>query len=670
MRRFLGSGSFRSIPGALAPGLCLLTLLVPAVPVAAKPKAPVWLTEAASLAMPAYDAKVPAVVLLDEESLTLDPSGKIEGTARYAVRILRYEGREHARAQRYYRTDGGGIHRLDAWLIGPRGEVSEYGKDQAIDAAAALNDVYNEERIRFVDASGEADQGSVFGFEVSFEQRTFCGQFQWSFQGELPTLRSRFMLALPPAWTAKGLTFNHAPVASTFNGSAYTWELRDLPWIEDELLRPPVTSLAPRLVVDAAPTDPGTRPPSIASYGSWTGVAEWLEQLSAPSAMPDPALESKARLLASGSQTTLDRVRAIGRYVQGLAYIAIQLGVSRGGGYRPHPAAQVFAKSYGDCKDKANLMKTMLRSVGVESYLAVIRSNDPAYVREEWPSPGQFDHCILAVRADAESSAAAVTHPALGSLIFFDPTDPTTPFGDLPEDEQGGLSLLIKEGGGLVRTPVASPDRNLLERRIEAELDSTGTVLGMIEERSRGREAIVERRQFQAMTSEAYQRTVEAWVRGGLSKATVSKVLTRDLESGNRFELDLTFRSPGYAQVVANGLMVFKPALVSRQERLTLTEPSRKYPVMLRGRTFVENEGTKLPSGFAVEELPPPVSLESSFGSYSSSAEVREGKLLYRRSLVLRTMPVPASEYGSLRAFFERVRTAEAAPVVLSRRPG
>ncbi len=47
--------------------------------------------------------------------------------------------------------------------------------------------------------------------------------------------------------------------------------------------------------------------------------------------------------------------------MQNIQYISIQTGLGRGGGYRPHASNEVFAKSYGDCKDKANLMRAMLK---------------------------------------------------------------------------------------------------------------------------------------------------------------------------------------------------------------------------------------------------------------------------------------------------------------------
>src|SRR5919202_1263755 len=113
---------------------------------------------------------------------------------------------------------------------------------------------------------------------------------------------------------------------------------------------------------------------------------------------------------------------------QKVQYIAIQTGLGQGGGYRPHASTEVFAKSYGDCEDKANLMRAMLKADGIQSYLVAIYAGDPSYVREEWASPGQFNHCIIAVRVSDETQAPTIVqHPKLGRLLIFDATDDDTP---------------------------------------------------------------------------------------------------------------------------------------------------------------------------------------------------------------------------------------------------
>jgi hypothetical protein len=107
MRRRLASGA-----AALFLGLAAL-----AEPASAKDPLPSWLAQAVSSPVPSYDPKVPAVVLHQEETLSLDAEGRVEGTTRFAVRILRYEGRIYATGRQHYRTDGGRIREVRAWII-------------------------------------------------------------------------------------------------------------------------------------------------------------------------------------------------------------------------------------------------------------------------------------------------------------------------------------------------------------------------------------------------------------------------------------------------------------------------------------------------------------------------------------------------------------------------
>ena len=59
-------------------------------------------------------------------------------------------------------------------------------------------------------------------------------------------------------------------------------------------------------------------------------------------------------------------MKALANYMQrNIRYVAIEVGI---GGLQPHRAADVFAHQYGDCKDKATLLSTMLKQVGIDSY--------------------------------------------------------------------------------------------------------------------------------------------------------------------------------------------------------------------------------------------------------------------------------------------------------------
>jgi len=374
--------------------------------------------------------------------------------------------------------------------------------------------------------------------------------------------------------------------------------------------------------------------------------------------------------LTADGKTEMDRIRAIGTYVQNLKYISIDMGVGHGGGMRPHTAAAVFAKSYGDCKDKANLMRAMLKSIGITAYPVAIYSGDRDYVREEWAAPVQFNHCIIAIRIKDETQARTIIqHPKLGRLLIFDSTDEDTPLGDLPEDEQGSLALIIaREDGSLVRMPVIPADANRLDRRAEMTLRPDGSMTATINEKSIGQTAVEERRMFRHLTRAEYTKKIEHWITRGAGGAQLSKIEPVDDIAGGQFGLNIEFTAPAYAQIMQQRLMVFKPATVSRLEALFLTDSARQYPVVLESYAFNETVRVNLPAGFAVDEMPDPLKLNTSFGSYATTYEVKDGQLLFTRKLIQNATLIPVEQYNSVRGFFEKIRAAEQSPVVLARK--
>lgn len=66
--------------------------------------------------------------------------------------------------------------------------------------------------------------------------------------------------------------------------------------------------------------------------------------------------------------------------------------------------------------------------------------------------------------------------------------------------------------------------------------------------------------------------------------------------------------------------------------------------------------------------MPVPLKLNTSFGSYSTSYEVKDGKLVFTRSLITKRTVLPREEYASERDFFGKILNAEQSPVVLLRK--
>ena len=649
----------------------VLSFLMFAAAVSASPgdETPQWVQQAAAIKVPVYEKDVPAVVLVDESNTTISADGRINEVYTYAVRILRREGRDYARAHVGYIPDISKVKEFRAWLIRPGAETKRYGKDESLDVAGDMNDVYNEYRVKSISATSETDAGAVFAYTYTREDKSVFSQADWAFQSSLPVISSRYNLTLPDGWRADGVTFNYPKIEPKINGATYSWELSNLPPVPNEPMSPDLSELVPRLAVSYYPPANASSL-SIKTFSNWGDVAAWMSELEDPQVVVDDALARKAYELTALAKTEFEKIRAIAQYVQNIQYISVQTGLGRGGGYRPHASTEVFAKSYGDCKDKANLMRAMLKVVGITAIPVSIYAGDPTYVRAGWPSPQQFNHCIIAVKVSDQTQASTIIqHPTLGRLLIFDPTDEQTPVGDLPFHLQGSLALIdSKTETDLVKMPVTPPEMNQLERTATLELLADGAISGQIKEQANGQTAARFRTEFRRLSKPEYTGMIERWLTTGITSARLSKMEPSDNTVDGRFTLNVEFSAQAYGQLMQNRLLVFKPAVVSRREALSLTAATRKYPVVLRANAYSETVKVQLPSGFAVDEVPDPVKIETPFGSYVTSYEVKDNQLIFKRQLSQQATTIAPGDYELVRKFFESIRAAENAPVVLARK--
>ncbi|HEU4768418.1 MAG TPA: DUF3857 domain-containing protein, partial [Pyrinomonadaceae bacterium] len=158
-----------------------LGLLILVTPIAAAPadETPSWVQQAVAIKVPAYEKDVPAVVLVDESVSAIGSDGKQNESYNYAVRILRREGRGYALGQVSYIPNISKVKDFRAWLVRPDGSIKRYGKDDVMDVAGDLNDVYNEFRVKKISGSDEADTGAVFAYTYAREDRSVFSQAEW-----------------------------------------------------------------------------------------------------------------------------------------------------------------------------------------------------------------------------------------------------------------------------------------------------------------------------------------------------------------------------------------------------------------------------------------------------------------------------------------------------------
>src|SRR6202044_241549 len=209
---------------------------------------------------------------------------------------------------------------------------------------------------------------------------------------------------------------------------------------------------------------PGGR--AVNGFAGWDDIGKWYGSLATGRLDASPEIKQQVAALTASKSDQLQKMQALAQFVQHvIRYVAIELGI---GGWQPHAAPEVFSHRYGDCKDKATLMRTMLREIGVDSYHVVINSERGA-VTGDMPAHNGFNHVILAITlpADVNSTSliAVIQHPKLGRILFFDPTNEITPFGEIGGYLQSNYGLLVTaDGGELVQLPQQPSDMNSIKR--------------------------------------------------------------------------------------------------------------------------------------------------------------------------------------------------------------
>lgn len=637
---------------------------------AAKLKIPRWLAEA-SLRQVSETKNVSAVILHNEEIYTVLPGGLISITTRGAVRVMTSDGRPSASAVAPYDASSSRLTDFRAWLVRPDATGKAYYRNDGNDVATSREAVYAELRRMELSASKDAFAGCVFGYEYTIEDRGVFGQQAWSFQSEHPVALSRITYKIPKGWSLTSSMVNHEPVQPVVKDTTYTWEMRDMPSCKREPFGPSLSRIAPRMNIDLIPP-PGAKNPPRISFSGWADVSAYLTALYAKPCMPDATVEAKAReLLAAAGPGAWERINALARHAQAVNYVQIAMNVGRGGGYTPRAASEVLRTGYGDCKDKTALLRAMLKVAGIDSYSVTVYSGDRHRVTDAWPTPMQFNHAITAIKIDdpAIQSPSIMTHPVFGRLLFFDPTDPFTPLGDLDYEQQGSLVLVLAGGeGALVRLPFTSPEANHLARKITAGITAAGAINGSIVERYTGQSAAGIRGVYRSGGGK-FSDLIRDWINGTVRAVKLLKTDVVDDQERGTFDMTAEFVAPGYAQSMRGKLLLFKPAIVSRRNFIPLTQPERTHPVVMQPQSYNEESNIRIPAGFTVDELPAPVEMTTSLGRYTAQCDYDAAthQVRYRRTLVMNAAEIPASEYATVRKFYETIRNAEQAPVVLKR---
>ncbi len=209
-----------------------------------------------------------------------------------------------------------------------------------------------------------------------------------------------------------------------------------------------------RSVESHMPKDIARQPYVVYSFGkSWQAVASDYAKVVSPKVDVDAVRELAQKTVTSdmsrrqAANALLAEVHRLVRYT-GLAF-----GQSA---IVPYSPTETLKRRYGDCKDQATLLVSMLRAVGYDAHLALVRNGVGEEIRPGLPGL-VFNHAIVYMPGD--------------DSIWIDPTARYLPAGILPQNVQNRWALVADPSTTeLIRTTRLKPEDNWQQEIYEYHL--------------------------------------------------------------------------------------------------------------------------------------------------------------------------------------------------------
>jgi transglutaminase-like putative cysteine protease len=389
----------------------------------------------------------------------------------------------------------------------------------------------------------------------------------------------------------------------------------------------------------------------VSTFASWEEVGAFYWGLVREQFDVDDEVRRKVKAITKGLTDDRAKVRAIYKYATQTRYVALEFGIE---GIKPRRCAQTLARGWGDCKDKATLIVTMLRELGIDATIVLVRTGMRGDIEPMPASLAPFDHAIAYV-------------PSLD--LYLDGTAENTGSTELPAMDRGAVALQINEGRAkLVRLPNPPAQDSVARRKIAIELAKDGSAELVVDAQISGAYAVDWRQRYFAEGAQRERAARDLATDFGPVELAPRGVELNDLGD---VEQPVHFRARGKAISVARkeGDTLSLPASPSlRLVAQFASLSTRQRDVVLPALTLRDEEwAVKIPAGMKVVAAPTPTAIDTAFGTLSVSVESTPGKVVIRSSLALKKARIVPIEYPAWRTFCEAVDRAFGQRVVVGR---
>jgi len=386
------------------------------------------------------------------------------------------------------------------------------------------------------------------------------------------------------------------------------------------------------------------------NFKTWQEFRAWYGEAIRGFTEPDAEVRRLAGELTKGKTSREAKLRAIFDFVSDdIRYV----NYVSGEWWLPNRPQQLLARREGDCDDKALLLITLLKSVGIDAQEVMVQTREtgqPSVVLAKNAAVPMFDHGIAFL-------------PGPNGGTYLDATSPMSRLGPIPSMDARAVAFKMDAGPAeIVQLPASSPadHGSDVSWTITLHPDGSGDLAG--EERHVGDGAFW-LRSYLTQADARLQYVEDNLVGGWFPTVQVDKKIDfeGDLPGGQAL-VRYKARSDGLARHEAKDLVVpLSPSSTLASQLAPLVK--RTLPVSLPSYLAPSHQRRTIrvvaPPGFAWGDLPP--GGDESDGDFGAAhldvaKDPKDPRaVVIHRSVAFDRSVVPVDKYPAWRAFIQRV---------------
>jgi transglutaminase-like putative cysteine protease len=377
----------------------------------------------------------------------------------------------------------------------------------------------------------------------------------------------------------------------------------------------------------------------------------WYSGICAQIGNNPEAVKAKVTELTANKKSDLEKIESIFYWVQdNIRYIAFENGIM---GFKPDAAQNVLKNKYGDCKGKANLLKTMLTIAGFDARLTWIGTSDLPY-----------DYSLPSLAVDNHMICTVILN---GKKYFLDGTEEYIALNDYAQRLQG-KQVLIEDGKNhlLEKIPQFTAERNKVTISNKVNI-ADNQLSGNAVSEYNGESKISVQSAYAAIKNDKKAKSLADFARSNNDNIEVSNISNSDFNDRQKpLQLKYDFKANNQVTRAGNELYVVMDwekdfsGMEMPADRKNDYEFDQKYSLSTQTELTI-------PEGYKVDYLPAAFKKNTANWSFEGNYLNKGKTILYSRNIVINKPILKKADFAGWNSFIAEVNKFYNDQVVLKK---